>query len=91
MTIGPVVTYLVDSLPGRGSTGVALNNFVRMILATVAVFVTEPLIKGLSTGPMFTIFAGVVVLWAAVLVIIRKKGTYWRENYDLQKLYDSLD
>lgn len=91
MTIGPVVTYLVDSLPGRGSTGVALNNFVRMILATVAVFVTEPLIKGLNTGPMFTIFAGVVVLWAAVLVIIRKKGTYWRENYDLQKLYDSLD
>jgi len=91
MTIGPVTTYLVDSLPGRGATGVALNNFVRMILATVAVFVSEPLIKGLNTGPMFTIFAGVVFLWAIVLVIIKKKGTYWRENYDLQKLYDSLD
>lgn len=91
MTIGPVVTYLVDSLPGRGSTGVALNNFVRMILATVAVFVTEPLIKGLNTGPMFTIFAGVVVLWSSVLLMIKIRGTYWRENFDLQKLYDSLD
>jgi multidrug resistance protein len=91
MTIGPVVTYLVDSLPGRGATGVALNNLVRQTLATIAVFVTDPLIKGMGTGPLYSMLTGVVLLSSLSLVIIKKRGTYWRENYDLQKLYDSLD
>ncbi|CCH46298.1 putative membrane protein [Wickerhamomyces ciferrii] len=91
MTIGPVVTYLVDSLPGRGATGVALNNFVRQIFATVAVFITEPMIKGMKPGPMYSMLAALIVLWAVVLVVLKRKGTYWRENYDLQKLYDSVD
>lgn len=91
MTIGPTVTYLVDSLPGRGATGVALNNLVRQILATIAVFVVEPIIKGMGTGPMFSMFAGIVTLWAVVLIVLKRRGDYWRENYDLQKLYDSLD
>lgn len=91
MTIGPVVTYIVDSLPGRGATGVALNNFVRQTLATIAVFVVDPMIVGMGPGPMYSMLTGIIIVSSLALVILKKKGTYWRENYDLQKLYDCLD
>ncbi|CAR28622.1 ZYRO0F08228p [Zygosaccharomyces rouxii] len=91
MTIGATVSYLVDSLPGRGATGVALNNLIRQLLAAVAVFVTEPLIKGMGTGWLFTMLAFIIIAAASVLVIIKKHGDYWRENYDLQKLYNYLE
>lgn len=89
--IGVTVTYLVDSLPGRGATGVALNNFVRQLLATVACFVTEPLIKALTVGVLFSILAGIITLFAGILIILKKKGDHWRETYDLERLYDIVD
>lgn len=89
--IGVTVTYLVDSLPGRGATGVALNNFVRQMLATVACFVTEPLIKALTVGVLFSILAGIITLFAGILIILKKKGDYWRETFDLERLYDIVD
>jgi multidrug resistance protein len=91
MTIGPTVTYLVDSLPGRGATGVAVNNLCRQTCATAAVFLVDPMIEGIGPGPMCSMFAGVVVLWSVVLLILKKRGKYWRENYDLQALYDKLE
>ncbi|CDK28500.1 unnamed protein product [Kuraishia capsulata CBS 1993] len=91
MVIGATVTYLVDSLPGRGATGVALNNFVRMILATVATFVTEPLIDALGIGVLFSILAGIIAVIPLLLVILKWKGDYYRETYDLEKLYDIVD
>ncbi|KAH3674248.1 hypothetical protein WICMUC_003406 [Wickerhamomyces mucosus] len=91
MTIGPTVTYLVDTLPGRGSTGVALNNLVRMIMATLAVFIVEPLINAIGPGPMFSLMTGIVLVSSSVLLIIKLRGTYWRENFDLQALYDKLE
>jgi multidrug resistance protein len=91
MTIGPTMTYLVDSLPGRGATGIAVNNLCRQIGATAAVFLVDPMIKGMGTGPMCSMCAGLVILWSVVLLIMKKRGNYWRENYDLQALYDKLD
>ncbi|SCW01627.1 LAFE_0E03818g1_1 [Lachancea fermentati] len=91
MTIGATVSYLVDSLPGRGATGVALNNLIRQIFASTAVFVTEPMLEGMGPGWAFTMLAFIVIAASGVLIILKKKGDYWRENYDLQKLYDLLD
>lgn len=91
MTIGATVSYLVDSLPGRGATGVALNNLVRQILAAVAVFVTEPMLKGMGTGWAFTMLAFIIIGSSTVLLILKKYGDYWRENYDLQRLYDQVE
>lgn len=91
MTIGATVSYLVDSLPGRGATGVALNNLIRMMLAATAVFTTTPMLKGLGTGWTFTMLSILVVLSSGVLVILKWKGDYYRENFDLQKLYDRLN
>lgn len=91
MTIGATVAYLVDSLPGRGATGVALNNLIRQAFAATAVFVTEPMLEGMGPGWAFTMLAFIVIGASSVLVVLKMKGDYWRENYDLQKLYDKLD
>ncbi|ANZ73480.1 BA75_00996T0 [Komagataella pastoris] len=91
IVIGVNTTYIVDSLPGRGATGIAVNNFVRMILASVASFVTEPLIKAIGVGPLFSILAGITLLLISVLIVLKKKGHQWRETYDLERIYDKLD
>ncbi|SCU91618.1 LAFA_0F04830g1_1 [Lachancea sp. 'fantastica'] len=91
MTIGATVSYLVDSLPGKGATGVALNNLIRQIFAAVAVFVTEPMLKGMGVGWAFTMLAFIVVAASSVLVVLKIRGDYWRENFDLQELYDKLE
>lgn len=91
MTIGATVSYLVDSLPGRGATGVALNNLIRQILAAVAVFVTEPMLKGMGTGWAFTMLAFIIIGSSTFLLVLKRYGDYWRENYDLQKLYDQVE
>ncbi|SCU80419.1 LADA_0B07316g1_1 [Lachancea dasiensis] len=91
MTIGATVAYLVDSLPGKGATGVALNNLIRQILAAVAVFVTEPMLEGMGTGWAFTMLAIIVIAASSVLIILKIRGDYWRENFDLQSLYDKLE
>lgn len=89
--IGATVSYLVDSLPGRGASAVALNNLVRQVLAAVAVFLTEPMLEGISIGKAFTILASIIFGTSGVLIILKKRGDYWRENYDLQRLYDLVD
>ncbi|CEP61207.1 Qdr3p LALA0_S02e09142g [Lachancea lanzarotensis] len=91
MTIGATVSYLVDSLPGKGATGVALNNLIRQMFAATAVFVTEPMLKGMGVGWAFTMLAFIVIAASSVLVILKIKGDYWRENFDLQELYDKLE
>lgn len=91
MTIGPTVTYLVDSLPGRGATGVAVNNLSRQTFATSAVFLVDPMIAGMGIGPMCSMLAGIIVLWSGVLIVLKKRGAHWREEYDLQALYDKLE
>ncbi|ODV83551.1 hypothetical protein CANARDRAFT_9371 [[Candida] arabinofermentans NRRL YB-2248] len=91
IVIGVTVTYVADSLPGRGATGIALSNFVRMILAAGSSFATEPLIKAIGVGPLFSILAGVTVFLTVILVVIKKKGDHWRETYDLERIYDIVD
>ncbi|KAG0684007.1 hypothetical protein C6P40_001774 [Pichia californica] len=91
IVIGVTVTYLADCLPGKGATGIALNNFIRMIMAAGVSFATEPLIKAIGTGVLFSICSGVTAALSILLVIIIKRGDYWRETYDLEKLYDIVD
>ncbi|SCU78709.1 LANO_0A03730g1_1 [Lachancea nothofagi CBS 11611] len=91
MTIGATVAYLVDSLPGKGATGVALNNLIRQIFASVAVFVTEPMLEGMGTGWSFTMLAFIVIAASSVLVLLKIRGDHWRETYDLQNLYNMLE
>ncbi|GMM32097.1 Qdr3 protein [Martiniozyma asiatica (nom. inval.)] len=88
IVIGVTITYLADCLPGRGATGIALNNFIRMLMAAGVSFATEPLIRALGTGVLFSICAGVCAVLSGLIVIIIKMGDRWRETYNLEKLYD---
>lgn len=91
IVIGITITYLADCLPGRGATGVAINNFIRQLMAAGVTFATAPLIKAIGVGPLFSICAGITAVLMVILVIIVKKGDHWRETYDLEKLYDIVD
>lgn len=91
IVIGVTVTYLADCLPGKGATGIALNNFIRMIMAAGVSFATEPLIEAIGTGVLFSICAGVTAVLSILIVIIIRYGDHWRETYDLEALYDYVD
>ncbi|ODV63444.1 MFS transporter [Ascoidea rubescens DSM 1968] len=90
LTIGCILTYIVDSLPGKGATGIALNNSLRMILATAGTFFTEPLIRKMGVGPLYTLLSGLIVLSSVCVIVLKKRGRHWRETYDLEQLYDKL-
>lgn len=90
LIIGCTVTYLVDTLPGKGATGVALNNLVRQILAAIASFIVEPLIRALGIGVLYLILMGIVMVALILIIILKKKGDVLRLKYDLTKYYDKL-
>ncbi|KAK6203405.1 A Q resistance multidrug resistance transporter [Scheffersomyces amazonensis] len=90
LVIGATVTYLVDTLPGKGATGVALNNLIRQILAATATFIVEPLLRAIGPGILFTILMGIMSIASISLLILKRKGPYFRENYQLGTLYDKL-
>ncbi|EGW30357.1 uncharacterized protein SPAPADRAFT_143386 [Spathaspora passalidarum NRRL Y-27907] len=90
LVIGATVTYLVDTLPGKGATGVALNNLIRMILAAVATFIVEPLLRALGPGVLFSILTGIIVVSSLILIYLKRRGDYFREHYDIGKYYDKL-
>ncbi|PVH16272.1 uncharacterized protein CXQ87_004144 [Candidozyma duobushaemuli] len=90
LVIGVTVTYLIDVLPGKGATGVALNNLVRQVLAAVAIFVTVPLINALGTGVLFSIIMGVILVASFIILYLKRTGGSLRERYDIMDYYARL-
>jgi hypothetical protein len=69
-----VTTYLVDAVPGRSSSAVAMNNLLRNILACVGVIIGKPLITALGNGVVFSILGGVclascICIWSIMKVL----------------------
>jgi hypothetical protein len=67
-----VTTYLVDAVPGRSSSAVALNNFVRSVFACVGTIIGKPLVAALGNGVLFSILAGVGLVSSACIWSIMK-------------------
>lgn len=75
-------TMLTELLPGRTSTGVALNNVLRNALACVVVVVMQPLIDAI--GPRW-IFTGLAVIgWASIGIIwlFRRNAVAWAADME---------
>lgn len=87
VVLGNSATYLVDALPGKGSSGIALNNFVRFILAAIATFVAEPMKNGMGFGWMYTMLGLIAVVSSIAVIAIKKWGLKWRGEADFEKLY----
>lgn len=90
LVIGVTLTYLIDILPGKGATGVALNNLVRQILAAIATFITEPLTRALTIGVLFSIYTGVITVAALSLWYLKRRGVQLRERFDITDYYAKL-
>ncbi|ORY85647.1 major facilitator superfamily domain-containing protein [Protomyces lactucae-debilis] len=73
-----VTTYLIDALPGRGSSAMALNNLVRMLLAAGASAAAEPALKRLGNHVLFSILASVCWASTVLVLLILRKGDAWR-------------
>jgi len=89
--IGVTITYLADCLPGKGASGVAINNFIRMLLAAVVSFITAPLIEAIGVGPFLSICAGISASTNICLILLKLKGDMWRETYNLEHIYNIVE
>ncbi|KAK3319474.1 major facilitator superfamily domain-containing protein [Cercophora scortea] len=80
---GAVTTVLTEFTPKKSSSGIALNNFVRNILSTIAAVATQPMIDAMGTGWMATmvgLFALVTIL--ITLGALKIYGPRWRVTMD---------
>lgn len=83
LVFGAVTTMLTEFTPKKSSSGVAVNNFIRNIIACAGAIVTEPLVKALGAGwtctlfGLFAFFTGIAALFA-----IKKRGPTWRKAMD---------
>lgn len=73
-----VTTYLIDALPGRSSSAMALNNFIRNVLACGGSVAAVPLIDALGYGVLFSIITGVLAGSAVLVLLIVLRGDAWR-------------
>ncbi|KUI68027.1 MFS antiporter QDR3 [Cytospora mali] len=83
LVFGAVTTMLTEFTPKKSSSGVAVNNFVRNIIACIATVVTQPLLNAMGPGWMCTmvgLFA--FVTGNASILAIKLRGPKWRVIMD---------
>ena len=73
LVFSTVTTYLIDAVPGRSSSAVAMNNLIRNILAAIGAIITKPLLEALGNGVLFSILGGIALaasgcIWAIIKV-----------------------
>lgn len=73
-------TMLTEFMPKKSTSGVAVNNLIRNILACVGGVVGQPLIEAIGNGWLFTILGVVCLVSVAVVWAMRKFGPRWREE-----------
>jgi len=66
-------TYLIDAVPGRSSSAVAMNTLIRNIFAALGAIIGKPLIETLGNGVLFSVLAAVglassAFIWAIIQV-----------------------
>lgn len=86
LVFGAATTMLTEFMPEQGSSGVALNNFVRNIFSCVGVVVTEPLIGAMGVGwlcTMVSLFA--LVFGNGCVFLLLRYSPKWRRQLDAKK------
>lgn len=86
LIFGAATTMLTEFMPEQGSSGVALNNFVRNIFSCVGVIVTEPLINAMGVGWLCTMVALFALIFAnACVFLLLRYSPKWRKELDQRK------
>lgn len=90
LLISVTMTCLVDILPGKGGTAIAVNNLFRQSLATIATFTAEPLMSAVGTGVLFSIYAGIITIAVYSMWHLKKNMARYESQYSLDELYALL-
>jgi predicted MFS family arabinose efflux permease len=83
LVMGTVQTALTEFTPKRSSSGVAMANFVRNVLACTGAVVTQPMIDGIGNGWMCTLIGLLAfVTGISAIASLRIWGPQWRVLMD---------
>jgi len=76
------LAYIVDANPGHSSAALATNSCFRGIAAFAFIEATVPLQDALGDGGLYTLWAGILVVFELLLLLVRLRGGPWREAAD---------
>ncbi|CUS15275.1 unnamed protein product [Tuber aestivum] len=78
LALGMAMTMLTEFVPGRASSAVAVNNFVRNIFACIGGTLTEPITDAIGSGWLFTILGILASVSLGVIWAMHRYGPKWR-------------
>ena len=79
LIFGAATTMLTEFMPKKASNGVAINNAVRNIFSFLGTLLSEPAIRSIGNGWLFTILAVVAGCMCLVIPTMHRYGPKWRE------------
>ncbi|KAF9083336.1 hypothetical protein BGX23_011568 [Mortierella sp. AD031] len=72
--------YLVNSIPGQGSSATAAANFMRMVLACIFSLVAQIIVDNVGYGNYGIIQAGINIFCMGLFYIVKLRGAGMRET-----------
>lgn len=85
------LTYIVDSNPGRASSAIAMNSCFRGGTGFIVAEVSGPIQDAIGDGGLYSIWTGILVGVAVLMMLTARRGAVWREGEDTQKLKKALE
>ncbi|KAH8892786.1 MFS general substrate transporter [Thozetella sp. PMI_491] len=83
LVFSSTTTMLTEFLPGKSSSGVALNNFFRNIFSCGGTLVAQPLINAMGHGWLMTMVG--LLAWISgyvCIVLLKRNSEAWRKEMD---------
>lgn len=74
-----VATVVVEMLPQRSASVMALNSLGQNIFATIGSAIAQPFLAAVGNGWVFTTLAAVTLTSSLVVVLMKRYGRSWRE------------
>ncbi|KAF9352809.1 hypothetical protein BGX34_011959 [Mortierella sp. NVP85] len=72
--------YIVNCIPGQGSSATAATNFLRMIFACITSLIAQIVVDGVGYGYYGVILAGINIICCALFYLVKLKGASMRAS-----------
>lgn len=72
------LAYIVDANPGRASSAIAANSSFRGLSGLIIAEISVPLQNAIGDGGLYTIWAGLLVICEALILLLIWRGGRWR-------------
>ncbi|KAG8888344.1 hypothetical protein FRB98_007918 [Tulasnella sp. 332] len=90
-TYSSTLTYIVDSNPGRASTGIAMNSCFRGMAGFIVAEISVPIRDAIGDGGLYSIWTSILLGVAGLMIYTARKGASWREEEESRKLKRALE